>query len=296
MSRSGLFNIALWTSCLTSKAHLGTSLSPSERLCSLYRIEVHRPHPRTEETAIRHCEDLELFLGHETIAAHTQAAFSQAQAFVDAFYSVRSPSRKLVVLDSGCGTGKSTLTLAARHPGLPVIGIDRSFVRLSRNAKFRHEMDGSEGEPSLPNLIFVRADLIDFFLLALHQRDWVIHSHYLLYPNPYPKSKHLKRRLHGHPILPVMLALGGQLILRSNWFVYLQEFEMALNAINRKYLTGSEFEFNCLAMPLISRFPMTNFERKYSLAELPLYELQADMGIRDHSGRMSFLSSLTIDR
>ena len=58
------------------------------------------------------------------------------------------------------------------------------------------------------NAILLRAELSDFFSLVAYQSDWVVHSHYLLYPNPYPKSKHLKRRWHGHPIFPVMLAIG----------------------------------------------------------------------------------------
>lgn len=263
-----------------------------ESLRALYSIDVYRPHPRTVETALGHCEDLQLFLQHETVAAHTRESFDEACNFVDAFYSSRPHSRRYVILDSGCGTGKSSATLAARNPDIPVIGIDRSFVRLSRNAQFRQEDDDHECTSTHRNLIFVRADLIDFFILTLNQKRWIIHSHYLLYPNPYPKSKHLKRRFHGHPILPVILALGGHLVLRSNWFVYLREFELALNAIRGKYFIGTKFDYSCLAVPLIALHPVSNFERKYSLAQLPLYELQATLGTREYSERLEFLSCL----
>lgn len=40
--------------------------------------------------------------------------------------------RYSVVLDSGCGTGRSSVWLAETYPHLPVIGIDRSAVRLSK--------------------------------------------------------------------------------------------------------------------------------------------------------------------
>ena len=62
-----------------------------------------------------------------------------------------------------------------------------------------------------PNAILLRAELSDFYTLVAYQSDWIVHSHYLLYPNPYPKSKHLKRRWHGHPIFPVLLAIGNRM-------------------------------------------------------------------------------------
>ena len=34
-------------------------------------------------------------------------------------------------------------------------------------------------------------------------------QHYLLYPNPWPKAKHLQRRVHGHGSFPLLLQLGA---------------------------------------------------------------------------------------
>ena len=74
------------------------------------------------------------------------------------------------------------------------------------------------------NVKLVRADLVDFWSLVYTDATWNIHSNYLLYPNPYPKSQHFKRRWHGHPVFPTLLGLGGNLILRSNWNIYCEEF------------------------------------------------------------------------
>ena len=74
------------------------------------------------------------------------------------------------------------------------------------------------------NVKLVRADLVDFWALVYRDKYWQIHSNYLLYPNPYPKSQHLKRRWHGHPVFPILLGLGGNLIVRSNWNIYCEEF------------------------------------------------------------------------
>jgi len=57
--------------------------------------------------------------------------------------------------------------------------------------------------------------------------------HYLIHPNPWPKPGHLKRRWHGHPVFPALLALGGQLELRSNFGLYVLEFKRALELAGR---------------------------------------------------------------
>ena len=70
------------------------------------------------------------------------------------------------------------------------------------------------------NLILMRADLNDFYRLAA-DAGWRLARHFILYPNPWPKSVHLKRRWHGAPVFPYMLRLGGVMELRSNWKLYL---------------------------------------------------------------------------
>ena len=57
------------------------------------------------------------------IAEHTIDAFHKAALFISAF---KTP----VVLDSGCGTGLSTIALAKQFPENPVLGIDKSEIRL----------------------------------------------------------------------------------------------------------------------------------------------------------------------
>lgn len=47
-----------------------------------------------------------------------------------------------VILDSGCGTGRSTKILARIHPHHLIIGVDRSFVRLTKEKANRQDRDG----------------------------------------------------------------------------------------------------------------------------------------------------------
>ena len=88
--------------------------------------------------------------------------------------------------------------------------------------------------------------------------------HFLLYANPWPKAAHLKRRWHGHPVFPELLALGGRLELRTNWRIYAEEFRQAAG------ICGIQ------APPVVSfsvLLPLSPFERKYAESGHRLYRL-----------------------
>lgn len=124
------------------------------------------------------------------------------------------------ILDSGCGTGSSTQSLADDHPGHLVIGVDQSIARLARSG-----LTSSIHQKA--NCVLVRAELATFWRLLL--KDGLVpERNLLLYPNPWPKPGHLARRWHGHPVFPDLLALGGEVELRSNWEVYVLEFARAV--------------------------------------------------------------------
>jgi len=125
-----------------------------------------------------------------------------------------------IILDSGCGTGKSTQQLAVLYPHHLVIGADRSSVRLGRGGV-------ESGFSKSGNCLLLRAELATFWRL-LAKDGHFLKRHFILYPNPWPKPGHLSRRWHGHPVFPYLLALGGEIELRCNWEIYAQEFAMAV--------------------------------------------------------------------
>ena len=147
-----------------------------------------------------------------------------------------------VVLDSFCGTGLSTAALAARYPGHLVIGIDKSAARLNKHT----------GEPA-DNCLLLQADCGEVWKL-LAADGCKLDRHFLLYPNPWPKAKHLQRRIHGHHTFPLLLQLGGSLELRSNWQTYVEEFGMAM------FLAG--IRGGICRVPQDEQ-PITLFEKKY---------------------------------
>jgi tRNA G46 methylase TrmB len=124
------------------------------------------------------------------------------------------------------------------------------------------------------NVILVRAELSDFWRLCSMEEEWNICRHYLLYPNPYPKKSRLKSRWYAHPAFPILLQLGGCVVVRSNWKGYLEEFATCVQVANE-----------CLGLLYECQGPTrrscnntttkawTNFEIKYNMVGEPMYEL-----------------------
>lgn len=165
-----------------------------------------------------------------------------------------------IVLDSGCGVGESTKNLAAQLSDHLVIGIDQSQHRLNKHG-------ADTGLFAKDNYRLLRADLIDCWRL-LNQHQLLPEYHFIPYPNPWPKKKHLIRRWHGHPVFKDILSLGGKLQVRSNWKTYIDEFGIALETAGYTH-TGTESfapeEF------------LTPFEKKYFLSGQALFRINADL-------------------
>src|SRR6185295_9756492 len=90
---------------------------------------------------------------------------------------------------------------------------------------------------------------------------------YLLYPNPWPKAEHVKRRWHAHAVLADILKLGGLLELRSNWDVYADEFAQALRIAGCAAVCEAYVPLQAL----------TPFERKYVASGHALWRCCAEL-------------------
>lgn len=188
----------------------------------------------------RHLETV----SRKPVAAHNAAAFNR---LLDAVTLNPRP----LILDSFCGTGHSTAELARRHPDHLVVGIDKSLDRLSRHP-------ASEAG----NYLLLRAECEDIWRLLV-EAGLAVDYHYLLYPNPWPKAKHLQRRVHGNASFAWLVKLAGagsgkknepgRIELRSNWQTYVEEFGVAM------HLAGALGRVS-----LVSPAPaLTLFELKY---------------------------------
>ncbi len=158
------------------RAHRGGALraaalhAAADDAASIYAI----PERDVDEAAVqqlveRHVAQHATYLAKRPIAKHTAAAFQTAAEFAS---SRAAP----LIIDAGCGTGRSTLKLAERYPDRTVIGVDRSEARLSK------------GRRVPDNALLLRAELGDFCRLLNDTPDLTVEETYLLYPNPYPKD------------------------------------------------------------------------------------------------------------
>ena len=198
---------------------------------SVLKTDQMAPHPDLAEV-VQHHQD---HPWRKPCPAHTREAFEQL------LKRLQRDNRPLI-LDSFCGTGMSTAFIARAHPEALVVGIDQSAHRLAK-----HQPSDTE------NYLLLRAEAEPFWL-CLVETDITLHSHWLLYPNPWPKASQFKRRVHGHGAFPVLSRLGGSLELRTNWDIYAQEFAQAAGLIG---IEGQAASFT-------PDVPMTLFERKYA--------------------------------
>ncbi len=212
-------------------------------------------HEKLDDVVIKH-------LNHafqKPYQKHTEQAFSRMDALVQAFLTANTDGE--IILDACCGVGQSTRLLAQQNPQALVIGVDKSDHRITRNVEGFELEDGFSAD----NFHLVRADLNDFYRLV-KAAGWPVSKHYILYPNPWPKSKHLQRRWHGSAVFPQMTSIGKQLILRSNWRIYLEEFKQAAKLVA---LHGK-----ITALPVVdASLTMTPFEAKYQASGQVCWQL-----------------------
>jgi len=180
------------------------------------------------------------------VAEHTREAFSEVLAWLDDWQGD-------IILDSCCGVGESTATLANRFPTARVVGLDKSAARLYKHHAYRHTSN---------NYQVIRADVNDFWRLA-EEQGLVFTQHYLLYPNPYPKPSQVQKRWYASAVMPSLMAISNELEIRSNWLLYLEEFKYAAKCYGKEGVITD----------IADNEPMTPFERKYRQSAQPCYSL-----------------------
>jgi len=159
-----------------------------------------------------------------------------------------------LLLDSGCGTGDSTINIAKSYPDYLVLGIDKSSKRLNQ----------AQQKINSENVRFITANLVEFWI-GLKLVNASIAANFILYPNPWPKQKHLKKRWHAHPVMPLLPMISKYIELRTNWRIYAEEFCGRLTKLTGSVMTVEKIN---------PTNPISAFEEKYFESNHDLFRLR----------------------
>ena len=175
------------------------------------------------------------------------------------------PSNQPIHIEIGMGKGRFIMDMAALHPEINYIGIERYSSVLLR------ALQKMELNP-LPNLKFMCIDAADIEeIFALEEVDRI----YLNFSDPWPKDRHAKRRLTYRDFwarYKVILKPEGQVVFKTDnrplFDFSLEEVEIAgwtlenvtLDLHHSEYMEGNV---------------MTEYEAKFSAKGNPIHRLVA---------------------
>ena len=166
-----------------------------------------------------------------------------AEAFIE-------PDKKLIA-DVGFGSGESLLSMANKYQDANFVGIE---VYSSGIGSALNQIQKNK----LTNLKIIESDV--FQLLERNIADDTFDGIVFLYPDPWPKRKHHKRRLLSEGFLNLLydkITTNGLVFCKTDWENYYYQIKEGFSADNRWV---SEDLTN---LPeYISSLPKTKYERK----------------------------------
>jgi tRNA (guanine-N7-)-methyltransferase len=156
--------------------------------------------------------------------AHYQAVMAERRRDLAARFEQLFPTATEFVWEIGCGHGHFLTAYAEAHPDRLCIGIDIDTPRIARALR-------KSGRAKLPNLHFVQAEARLFLeMLPSHARPATI---FVLFPDPWPKSRHQKHRLLQRDFLAALAskaAPDARLFFRTDHQPYFAEVVAAVAA------------------------------------------------------------------
>jgi len=139
---------------------------------------------------------------------------------LEAVFGRRAPR----TMEIGFGNGETLITLAAAHPERDYLGVDVYEPGIGR-------LLAAVAEQRLANVRVLRADAVD--VLRDHLAPAALDAVLLLFPDPWPKKRHHKRRLVQPDFVArvaACLAPGGRFCLATDWQDYAEHMLRVLEA------------------------------------------------------------------
>jgi tRNA (guanine-N7-)-methyltransferase len=167
-------------------------------------------------------------------------------------------------LEIGSGKGRFLLELATAHPEWNLLAVERAnkyHTLVSRRAARR----------GLSNVRLLRTTAEDLLFRLLPPAS--VDALYVLFPDPWPKKRHHKRRLFNPDVTAAMVRVlrpGGRLLVKSDHPAYADVIDDVLQGTVGLRMVDPEEAFTGL--------PLTGFETKYLQQGRPI---RAFAGITD---------------
>ena len=161
-------------------------------------------------------------------------------------------------IDIGCGDGAFLVALAERFPERNFLGLEKLAGRVRRGCKKAFRL-------GLSNVRFLRIESAYAiqYLLAPASVE-VVH---LLFPDPWPKSKHRRRRI----VTPDFLALLHRVLVPDGRFRIATDQQNYFEAM-RELISPATFVE--IMRPPEESFPVTTFEKHFLAEGAPIYRLE----------------------
>ncbi len=156
------------------------------------------------------------------------------------------------VMEIGFGNGETLVGLAESHPERDYLGVDVYEPGIGR-------LLAAIADKRLTNVRLLRGDAVD--VLREHIAPASLNTVLLLFPDPWPKKRHHKRRLVQAEFVRSVasrLAPGGRFHLATDWKDYAEHILAVLEAEDAFVNLAGRGKF---CMPGADR-PATKFERR----------------------------------
>jgi tRNA (guanine-N7-)-methyltransferase len=159
-------------------------------------------------------------------------------------------------VDLGCGDGSFLCALAQRNPDQNFLGIERLLGRI-RSAARKAAMVGNVRLLRMESSYAVR------YLLPAGS----VETFYLLFPDPWPKRRHWRRRIVSEEFLDAIghaLADNGRLLIATDHLGYFEKIKGRARAYPDFAMTD----------PASVDLPLTKFEQQFRAQGAPIYWLE----------------------
>jgi tRNA (guanine-N7-)-methyltransferase len=173
-------------------------------------------------------------------------------------------------VDLGCGDGAFLSELAQSHPDQSFLGIEKLVGRVAK---------ASRKAAALENVRILKVESSYAVRYLLPENS--VSVFYLLFPDPWPKRRHQRRRIVTTDFLDSIhhaLQPDGLLHVATDQLDYFQQIQhlaqaaAAERSLKLDRLNRSSFRFEFIERENVD-LPQTKFERRFREQDTPIYRL-----------------------